>query len=143
MVRSQLAPGGRGRGRPIGSDSAETRAAILSAARHVINERGYAAATFQAIAQRAGFSRPTMHYYFHTKYIHTKEEIYETLQQEAYLIVTECIAAALREDGLRKQLSAFVVAARRADRSDGSLMRFIVTSRIEQHPCIRPTASPT
>jgi AcrR family transcriptional regulator len=39
----------------------------LRAAREVINERGYEAATFQAIAQRAGFSRPTMHYYFHTK----------------------------------------------------------------------------
>lgn len=105
----------------------------------MINECGYEAATFQAIALRAGFSRPTMHYYFHTK-----EEIFEILQQEAYLIVTECIAAALREDGLRKQLSAFVVAARSADRSDGSLMRFIVTSRFEQHRCpsLRGTASP-
>ncbi|MEO3760545.1 TetR/AcrR family transcriptional regulator [Mycobacterium sp. B14F4] len=123
----------------MGSDSAETRAAIRRAAREVINERGYEAATFQAIALRAGFSRPTMHYYFHTK-----EEIYENLQQEAYSIVSDCIAAAQREDGLLKQLTTFVVAARRADLSDGSLMRFIVTSRFEQHRCpsLRGSATP-
>jgi len=44
-------PAGRGRGRPVGADSAETRARILRAAREVINERGYEAANFQAIAQ--------------------------------------------------------------------------------------------
>ena len=127
---NQPVPLGRGRGRPVGSDSAETRAAILRAAREVINERGYEAATFQAIAQRAGFSRPTMHYYFHTK-----DEIYEQLQQEAYSVVAECIASAQRENSLFRQLSAFVVAARGSDLSDGSMLRFIITSRLEQHRC--------
>lgn len=128
--RDEPVPGARGRGRPVGSDSAETRAAILRAARHVINERGYEATTFQAIALRAGFSRPTMHYYFHTK-----DEVYEHLQQEAYSIIVDCIAAAQRENSLLKQLTAFVVAARRSDLSDGSLMRFIVNSRFDQHRC--------
>jgi AcrR family transcriptional regulator len=36
--------------------------AFPRAAREVINERGYEAANFQAIASRAGLSRPTMHY---------------------------------------------------------------------------------
>ncbi|SEH80945.1 DNA-binding transcriptional regulator, AcrR family [Mycolicibacterium rutilum] len=126
--RIEPAPGGRGRGRPVGSDSAETRATILRAARTVIVERGYEAATFQAIAARAGFSRPTMHYYFHTK-----EEIYESLQREAYSVVSDCIAAAKRQDTLLDQLSTFVAAARRLDFSDGSMMRFIVMSRLEQH----------
>lgn len=137
--RFQPVAPGRGRGRPVGSDSAETRAAILRAAREVINERGYEAATFQAIALRAGFSRPTMHYYFHTK-----EEIYECLQREAYSIVADCIATAQREDSLLKQLSAFVNAARRSDLADGSMMRFIVSSRLEQHRCprLRGTTTP-
>jgi AcrR family transcriptional regulator len=136
---NQPATGGRGRGRPVGSDSAETRAAILRAALHVINERGYEAATFQAIALRAGFSRPTMHYYFHTK-----EEIYEMLQQEAYSVVADCIDAALRESCLLKQFTAFVAAAQRSDMSDGSMMRFIVTSRFEQHRCpsLRGSSTP-
>ncbi|ODQ91954.1 TetR/AcrR family transcriptional regulator [Mycolicibacterium flavescens] len=112
----------------MGSDSTETRATILQAARAVIVERGYEAATFQAIAQRAGFSRPTMHYYFHTK-----EEIYDSLQREAYSVVSDCIAAAKRQDTLLTQLATFIAAARRLDQSDGAIMRFLVMSRLEQH----------
>jgi AcrR family transcriptional regulator len=123
----------------VGSDSAETRASILRAAREVINERGYEAATFQAIAQRAGFSRPTMHYYFHTK-----EQVYDCLQQEAYSIVSDCIARAQREDTLLKQLAAFVAGAQRSDFADGSMMRFIISSRLElhRHPGLRGSTTP-
>jgi AcrR family transcriptional regulator len=105
----------------------------------VINERGYEAATFQAIAQRAGFSRPTMHYYFHTK-----EQIYDSLQQEAYSIVSDCIAQARRENTLLKQLAAFVTSARRMEVADGSMMRFIIASRWEHHrnPSLRGASSP-
>jgi AcrR family transcriptional regulator len=131
--------GGRGRGRPVGGDSAETRAAILRAAREVINQRGYEAATFQAIAQRAGFSRPTMHYYFHTK-----EQVYACLQQEAYSLVADCIAEARRENTLLKQLSAFIAAAQRSDLADASMMRFFITSRLEMHrnPDLRGSSTP-
>jgi AcrR family transcriptional regulator len=105
----------------------------------VINERGYEAATFQAIAQRAGFSRPTMHYYFHTK-----EQIYDCLQQEAYSLVSECIAQARRENTLLKQLAAFVTTARRMDVTDGATMRFIIASRLELHrnPGLRGGSAP-
>jgi len=67
------------------------RAGILRAARDVINDRGYEAASFQAIAERAGLSRPTMHYYFHTR-----EEIYDSLVQEASSIVADCVNEARR-----------------------------------------------
>lgn len=138
-IRIQHGPVSRGRGRPVGSDSAETRASILRAARAVINERGYEAATFQAIAQRAGFSRPTMHYYFHTK-----EQIYDSLQQEAYSVVSDCIAQARRQNTLLKQLATFVSAAQRTDVADGSMMRFIIASRWELHrnPALRGSSSP-
>ncbi|BBY83892.1 helix-turn-helix transcriptional regulator [Mycolicibacterium pulveris] len=105
----------------------------------MINERGYEAATFQAIAQRAGFSRPTMHYYFETK-----EQIYDELTREAHAVIVECIDAAKREQSLLKQLAAFVSAASRRDTSDGSVTRFIVASRLEQHrnPTLRGANSP-
>jgi AcrR family transcriptional regulator len=121
-------PAGRGRGRPIGSDSAETRARILRAARDVINERGYEAASFQAIAERADLSRPTMHYYFHTR-----EEIYDSLVQEASSIVADCINEARREDTLLGQLSSFVAAASRSRFAERSMMRFIIIARLEFH----------
>jgi AcrR family transcriptional regulator len=111
----------------------------LRAAREVISERGYEAATFQAIAQRAGFSRPTMHYYFHTK-----EQVYDSLQREAYSVVSDCIAQAQRQGTLLKQLATFVAAAQRMDASDGSMMRFIIASRLEMHrnPTLRGTSTP-
>jgi AcrR family transcriptional regulator len=112
----------------VGSDSAETRSRILRAAREVINERGYEAANFQAIASRAGLSRPTMHYYFHNR-----EAIHECLVAEAYSIVADCIAQAKREDTLLNQLSTFVVAARRSGFADRSMLQFIITARLEFH----------
>ena len=123
----------------MGADSAETRARILRAAREVINERGYEAANFQAIASRAGLSRPTMHYYFHTR-----EEIYDCLVAEAYSVVADCIAQAKRQDTLLNQLSTFVTAAYRSGFTDQSMMRFTVTARLEFHrsPSLRESPGP-
>jgi AcrR family transcriptional regulator len=131
--------GSRGRGRPIGADSAETRARILRAAREVINERGYEAANFQAIASRAGLSRPTMHYYFHIR-----EEIYDCLIAEAYSIVADCIAQAKRQDTLLNKLSTFVTAADRSGFADQSMLRFVITARLESHrsPSLRENPGP-
>jgi AcrR family transcriptional regulator len=112
----------------VGSDSAETRARILRAAREVITERGYEAANFQAIASRAGLSRPTMHYYFRTR-----EDMYNCLIAEAYSIVADCIAQAKREDTLLNQLAAFVAATHRSGFADGSMLRFVITARLEFH----------
>ena len=114
----------------MGADSAETRARILRAAREVINERGYEAANFQAIASRAGLSRPTMHYYFHSR-----EEIYDCLVAEAYSIVADCIAQAKRQDTLMDQLTTFATAADRSGFADQTMLRFVITARLESHRC--------
>jgi AcrR family transcriptional regulator len=123
----------------VGADSAETRARILRAAREVITERGYEAANFQAIASRAGLSRPTMHYYFHTR-----EDIHECLVAEAYSIVADCIAKAKRENTLLKQLSTFVVATHQSGFGDRSMLQFIIAARLESHrsPSLRGTPGP-
>jgi AcrR family transcriptional regulator len=132
-------PAGRGRGRPVGADSAETRARILRAAREVITERGYEAANFQVIASRAGLSRPTMHYYFHTR-----EDIHECLVAEAYSIVADCIAQAKREDTLLRQLSTFVTATHGSGFADRSMLQFVITARLEFHrnPSLRGSPAP-
>jgi AcrR family transcriptional regulator len=136
---ARLLPTERRPGRPVGANSAETRARILRAARDVISERGYEAANFQVIAQRAGLSRPTMHYYFQTR-----TQIYETLLHEAHSVVADCIADARRKNTLLKQLSTFVAAARRLDFAEGSMLRFIITSRLEshRHPGLRASSTP-
>lgn len=116
----------RRRGRPVGSDSVETRNRILTASRQVINERGYQAATFQAIAQAAGLSRPTLHYYFSSR-----EEIYRALVAEAGVVLGDCIAAARRHETLAEQFSAFVVAMHQVDTLDRSQLAFQVSARLE------------
>jgi AcrR family transcriptional regulator len=121
----------------VGADSAQTRSRILRAARDVINERGYEAANFQAIASRAGLSRPTMHYYFHTR-----EDIHECLVAEAYSIVADCIAQAKREDTLLKQLSTFVMATHGSGFADRSMLRFVITARLEFHRSPSLSGSP-
>lgn len=123
----------------MGADSAETRARILRAAREVITERGYEAASFQAIASRAGLSRPTMHYYFHTR-----EDIHECLVAEAYSIVADCIVQAKRENTLLKQLSAFVSATHGSGFADRSMLQFIIAARLEFHrsPSLRGSPGP-
>jgi AcrR family transcriptional regulator len=123
----------------VGADSAETRARILRAAREVINERGYEAANFQAIASRADLSRPTMHYYFHSR-----EEIYDCLIAEAYSIVADCIAQAKRQDTLMNQLTTFATAADRSGFANQSMLRFVITARLESHrsPSLRDNPGP-
>ncbi|AGB23257.1 transcriptional regulator [Mycobacterium sp. JS623] len=123
----------------MGADSAETRARILRAAREVINERGYEAANFQAIASRADLSRPTMHYYFHSR-----EEIYDCLVAEAYSIVADCIAQAKRQETLMNQLTTFATAAHRSGFANQSMLRFVITARLESHrsPSLRDNPGP-
>jgi AcrR family transcriptional regulator len=98
----------------------------LQAARQVIIERGYQAATFQAIALTAGLSRPTLHYYFANR-----EQIYQTLVTEASTLMTDCIAKAQEHESLVAQLSALVVAVNEADRRDRSTAAFLVSARLE------------
>jgi AcrR family transcriptional regulator len=89
-----------GRGRPVGADSAHTRAHIVRAARAVINERGYPAVTLQAIAKQTALGRPTLHYSFTSR-----EEVFEALAAEVRVVVAECAAEALRHDTALDRLS--------------------------------------
>ncbi|MCW2553239.1 MAG: transcriptional regulator, TetR family [Mycobacterium sp.] len=116
----------RRRGRPVNSDSTETRNRILKASRQVINERGYQAATFQAIAVAAGLSRPTLHYYFAAR-----EQIYQALVAGTSETVAELVAAARRQSTLVEQISALVTAIHEADLRDRSQIAFLVSARLE------------
>jgi AcrR family transcriptional regulator len=121
----------RGRGRPVGADSAETRKRIVRSARQVINERGYEAATLAEIAKRAGLSRPAMHYYFASR-----RQIYGCVVDDIGVLIAECVEEASQHPTLLTQLSAFIAATHRADFRDRSSMAFLITSHLEseRHP---------
>jgi AcrR family transcriptional regulator len=63
------------RGRPR---SAEAREAILRSTRELLDERGLAAVTIEAIASRSGISRPTIYRYWKNSYAVAMEAFLET-----------------------------------------------------------------
>jgi AcrR family transcriptional regulator len=121
-----LGRGRRGPGRPVGADAAQTRARIVRAGREVINELGYGAATFQAIARRTGLSRPTLNYYF-TGW----EDLYRELVHEAHSVLVECIEQAEQHELPVDRLRAFVTAVLDAGYRDASFVAFLVSVRLE------------
>lgn len=124
-------PSVRKRGRPVGADSERTRLTIMRAARDIIAERGYQAATFQQIAQRAGVSRPTLHYYFATR-----EELYDKLLADVCERMENCATTALGEGSLLAQLAAFTRELHRLGEAEPALMKLVMTARIDHHRAV-------
>lgn len=116
----------RRRGRPAGTDSAQTRARILGAAREVIAVRGYHATTIQAIAEIAELSRPTLHYHFQTR-----EDIYHCLLNEIATTIDLCIARAGAESTLPGQISVLITELRNAGVHEPESVALLVSSYLE------------
>lgn len=136
-IRDVPHPASRGPGRPPAAKAAETRKRIVLAAREVFSERGYDAATFQAIALRADLTRPAINHYFSSK-----ELLYrEVVEQTNELVINAAIARARREPTLIAQVSAFLVAAVEADSRNRSAARLLVTAVLEsqRHPDLNNT----
>lgn len=122
----------RGPGRPPAAKAAETRERIVGAAREVFSELGYDAATFQAIAIRAGLTRPAINHYFASKRVLWAQVV----EQTDALVVSAGQQRAKAETNLLNRLSAFFAAAIQADSEDRSAAAFLVTSVLEsqRHP---------
>jgi AcrR family transcriptional regulator len=122
----------RGPGRPPAAKAAETRERIIGAAREVFSELGYDAATFQAIAIRAGLTRPAINHYFASKRVLWAQVV----EQTDALVVSAGQARARSETNLLNRLSAFFTAAIQAESEDRSAAAFLVTSVLEsqRHP---------
>ncbi|WP_066897269.1 TetR/AcrR family transcriptional regulator [Mycolicibacterium houstonense] len=129
--RGRSRGGGRGPGRPVGADAAQTRERIVRAAYEVINEHGYAGATFQEIAKRSGLSRPTLNYYFATR-----EDLYGALLTQAHEVVTRCIHLAKQHEGTLDRLRAYIDAVVAVWHRDSAVVGFLVNARLEacRHP---------
>lgn len=104
---------------------------IMRAARDITAERGYQAASFQQIAQRAGVSRPTLHYYFATR-----EDLYDKLLSDVRERIQACAATALAEGSLLGQLAAFTVELGRLGEAEPALMKLVMTARIDHHRAV-------
>lgn len=114
------------------ANAGETRKRIVRAARLVFSERGYAGATFQEIAVRAGVSRPAINHYFPNKRALFRAVVDHTNE----LVVASGIERALSETSLLGRLSAFVAVAMHAGIETSSTAAFLVTNVVEsrRHP---------
>lgn len=131
-----IVPAVRRPGRPVGANSDQTRRTILCAARDVIAEHGYRAATFQQIALRAGVSRPTLHYYFATR-----EQLYEVLLADVRAEVARCAAEATLAGSLLRQLEVFIAEMHRLGGAEPALMGLVVTARVDHRGVLRHEAA--
>jgi AcrR family transcriptional regulator len=122
----------RGPGRPPAAKAAETRDRIIRAAREVFSELGYDAATFQAIAIRAGLTRPAINHYFASKRVLWSQVV----EQTDALVVSAGRKRAKGETNLLSRLPAFFTAAIQTEAEDRSAAAFLVTSVLEtqRHP---------
>jgi AcrR family transcriptional regulator len=104
----------------------------LRAARQVFSERGYDAATFQAIAVRADLTRPAINHYFSDKRALYREVAKETND----VVVAASIRRARAEKTLVDRVSAFIDAATQADIENRTAAAFLITVALEsqRHP---------
>jgi AcrR family transcriptional regulator len=127
----------RGPGRPPAAETADTKVRIVRAAREAFSELGYDAATFDAIAPRAGLTRTAVNHYFSSKH-----ELYQlVVEQTNALVIRSGVEKASTETTLLGQLEAFLAAATQADSEDRSAALFLMTSVFEsrRHVELRET----
>lgn len=107
----------------------------MQAARAVFSERGYEAATFQAIAVRADLTRPAINHYFSSKQVLYGEVVDQTNNR----VVVAAVERAQRETTLIGRLSKFIAAATQGDSENPSSAAFLLTAVLEsrRHPELR------
>ena len=98
----------------------------------MFSERGYDAATFQAIAIRADLTRPAINHYFSNKRALYREVAKATND----VVVAASVQQARRETTLVGRIAAFIEAATQADIENRTAAAFLITVALEsqRHP---------
>lgn len=119
-------------GRPRGAKSTDTRERILGVARDVFSESGYDATTFQAVAVRAGLTRPAINHYFSSK----SALYHEVLERTMNATIAPAIERARRETGLIGRLSSLIASLDAINVEDRPAGTFVVAAMLEskRHP---------
>lgn len=125
----------RRRGRPPRSRPGRTREEILRTAREVFGELGFERTTFKEIAERAGYTRPTVNHYFPDK-----AALYRALLESVRdTVISGSVEQASARRTLSGQLSGFLEGAVQIDSQDRTFARFIAASVLDgfRHPQLR------
>jgi AcrR family transcriptional regulator len=100
---------------------------LVCSARDVFSRYGYHGTTVAQVAQRAGVTRPAVHYHFPTK-----RALYQHVTENCYLtVVAPAVDEAAKERTLAEQVTVFIGAAGRAVAQDQSAAAFLSTAAAE------------
>lgn len=114
-------------GRPPASDSAQTRARILEAARRKFAAHGFDSASNRALADEAGLTTGAIYHYFDSK-IDIYVAVYQDARELAYARFEKAIVG---RDSFAEQLSATLEAAHELNLEDPTLAQFLGASRVD------------
>jgi AcrR family transcriptional regulator len=119
--------------------AADTRERILRVARDAFSELGYDATTFQAVADRAGLTRPAINHYFSSKSLLYRE----VLERAVSINVIPAIERARHEAGLIGRLSSLIGSLDAINVADRSAGAFAIAAMLEakRHPELRVAVS--
>ncbi len=114
-------------GRPPATDSAQTKARILDAARRKFAANGFDSASNRALAEAAELTTGAIYHYFDSKL-----DIYAAVYEDARNLVYDRFQKAIvGHDTFVSQLGATLEAAHELNREDPSLAQFLGTSRVD------------
>jgi AcrR family transcriptional regulator len=116
------------RGRPPGSDGAETRRRILRGARTVFSNTGFDRATMEEIAREAGLTRNAIANYYSSK-IELHRAAFRSIQQDALVEIMSNVPDAGRPAAER--IFGLFESAIRVNDADSTFVRFWVTSTLD------------
>lgn len=133
MATQDIPP--RRRGRPPATNSAETRAKIFDAARHLFAERGYGAVTNRDLAAEAGLTTGSLYHYVDSK-AELYAQVYDDVRARYYTRFDEAIA---NSSGFVGKLEAVFDAAAALNREDPHTAKFLsaLRSDIRRHEEVR------
>lgn len=107
-------------GRPKGASSEETHARIITAARRIFAEHGYANTQNRKIAEAAEVTTSTLYHYFQSKL-----DLYVSVFRASERELTEAYELAAKEKGLAAQLDAIFARSLELHARDESLLVFL------------------
>lgn len=114
-------------GRPPATNSAETRARILDAARRKFAAHGFESAGNRALADEAGLTTGAIYHYFDSK-LDIYIAVYVDAREQAY---TRFEKAVVGHETFAAQLEATLEAAHELNIEDPTLAQFLGSSRVD------------
>ena len=139
-MASDAIAGGKRRGRPPASDSAETRRRILKIARARFASSGYGSSTNRALADEVGITAGALYHYFGSKL-----DLYVAVNDDVWARIDGRLGEAVEgADGFVGKFEALLDTAHELNEEDPTLAAFVGSIRADmrRHPEIAEALGP-